>query len=186
VETAVNQKTEPKRSVLAPKTRACLRFLPVLGLSFIFLSGVSPIREKRDLAFAEIPTSLIKDLQKRSAKIEAREKALDTREARLNILKEEIESMLSQYSILKKEIDLSRSEERERRRKLEAERIARLAKIYQSMPPKQAADRIGKMKESTALGLLRRIKEKVAAKILSNMSPAKATLFSEGFINVKK
>jgi len=168
------------------KRRLAYFFLSIFALASLLLPELSPFWRDSGSAYAETPSSIIKDLQERSSRIEERKKVLDTRESRLNILKEELEGMLQKYILLKEEIDLNHSEEREQRRKLEEERITRLAKIYQSMPPKQAADRIGKMKESTALGLLRRIKEKVAAKILSNMSPGKATLFSEGFISAKK
>lgn len=178
-----------KRFVLPipPKKTRLYSFFPLLvGATLVLLHGLLPFYGKSGDALAKTPAAMIEDLQKRSAKIEEREKELDTREARLQLLKGEVEAMLKKYILLKEEIDQNNSEEQMKRRKREEERIIRLAKIYQSMPPKQAADRIGKMKESTALDLLRKIKEKVAAKILSNMNPTKATQFSEEFINAKK
>ena len=156
--------------LLLPRFCAVLLLGPLLGL---------PTPQS---ASAESPAALIDALKQREAAIEAREKALDLRESHLKIMETDIKAMVDKYVRLKGEIDRYESDKAVARRKQEEERVTRLAKIYQSMPPKEAAARIGKMKESTALSLLRKIKEKVAAKILSNMPPAKATRFSERFI----
>jgi len=132
------------------------------------------------------PGTFIKALQERNAEIDKREEKVEEREDRLAFLKKEVRDMLQKYIKIKEEMDLKESEQVKAQKTEEEKRITRLAKIYQAMKPKEAATRIKKMKKTTALGLLRRIKEKQAAKILSNMSAEKAMQFSESFIKTDK
>ncbi len=134
----------------------------------------------------EIPVAMVKALEERSAKITQREKDLKEREERLHLLEEEIRGMIRDFTKLKEEVDQKEAARLSEQNQEKERRIARLAKIYQSMPPKEAANRLVKLKESTVLDLLGRIKEKNAAKILSNLSPSKAAQFSEKFIRVPK
>ncbi len=132
------------------------------------------------------PASLLSAVEQRNTEIDTREQNVVEREARLNLLEEEIRSMLDEYIKLKEVVDLRESEHTLALKKEKEKRIKRLAKIYQSMDAKQAANRIRQMKKKTALSVLRQIKEKQAAKILSNMSAAQATQFSEAFIKTEK
>ncbi|HLG22981.1 MAG TPA: hypothetical protein VI382_09205 [Candidatus Manganitrophaceae bacterium] len=58
--------------------------------------------------------------------------------------------------------------------------------MYEAMPPEEAAARIEKMNESLALNLLGRIKEKIAAQILTGMNPTKAARMSEKLIKTQR
>lgn len=151
-------------------------------LSLIILSLICFPARQSDAAEKEAPAALIAAIQQRNADMDVREKKIIEREQRLNLLEEEVQKMLNQYIKLKELIDQKESEAALAAKKAEEERTDQLAKIYQSMEPQDAAARIKQMEKETALGLLRKIKEKQAAKILSNMSPEKATQFSEAFI----
>ncbi len=167
-----------------------IRFLKKNNLAlwltlFIFSLVFLPIK-KADATEKEAPAALLTAIKEHTTRLNARDQNLSERENRLNLLEEEVQEMLNKYIRLKEEIDQNKSVEAIAAKKLEEERIDRLAKIYQSMEAKDAASRIQKMEKKIALGLLRKIKEKQAAKILSNMSADKATLFSEAFIKADK
>ncbi|MFQ5588266.1 MAG: MotE family protein [Nitrospiria bacterium] len=157
-----------------------------LLLSLIILSLFCFRASGAEASEKETPAALIAAIQQRNTEMDAREQKIIEREARLSLLEEEVKKMLDHYIRLKAEIDQQNSQAALAAKKAEEERIKRLAKIYQSMEAKDAASRIKNMKKETALGLLRKIKEKQAAKILSNMSPQKATQFSEAFIKPDK
>jgi len=154
-------------------------FMIVL-LFFFFASSES------QLSAAESPATLLEALKQRNSEIDVREKKVIEREGRLNLLEKEVRGMLDEYIKLKEIVDQREAEHASALRKETEARTSRLSKIYQAMDPKEAADRIKKMKKSTALSLLRKIKEKQAAKILSSMNAATATQFSEAFIRPEK
>ncbi|MBN4054128.1 hypothetical protein JYT87_00295 [Nitrospira defluvii] len=154
----------------------------LITLLILFTSPTNPVFGLNE----ETPLAMVEALKERSARIEQREMELKEREGRLHLLEEEIRAMIKGYTKLKEEVDRKEADRLSVRNQEKEKRIARLAKIFQSMPPREAANRIAKLKESTALALLRRIKEKNAAKILSNLSPTKAAKFSEKFIKVPK
>lgn len=156
-----------------------------LMLLLALLSPFSPLAQSQ-LKAAESPATLLEALQERNTEIDEREKKVKEREGRLDLLEKEIRGMLDEYVKLKEIVDQRESAHTLALKKEREVRIKRLAKIYQAMDAKEAAERIKKMKKSTALSLLRTIKEKQAAKILSNINAATATQFSEAFIKPDK
>lgn len=166
---------DPKRIPL------CRRVMLLIALPFSLF-----ILCQSQLSAAEPPTALLKTLQQKNTELKAREGKIAEREGRLNLLEKEIRGMLDKYIKLKEIVDQRESEHTIVLKKETDARIKRLSKIYQAMDAKIAAQRIKKMKKSTALSLLRKIKEKQAAKILSNMNVTTATQFSEAFIKPDK
>ncbi|GEM_PF-4716970 len=181
-------KTASRLNLFIKQRLLNLRALPfwTRAMLLIFLLFSFFVPEASRLNAAESPGTLLEALQQRNSEIDAREKKVSARETRLNLLEKEIRGMLDEYIKLKEIVDQRESEHTLALKKEREARIKRLAKIYQAMDPKEAAKRIKKMKRSTALGLLRKIKEKQAAKILSNMNAATATQFSEAFIKPDK
>lgn len=167
---------------LAMRQKIRLAISRLLTLLILFTLPINPAFGLSE----ETPVAMVTALEERSARIEQREMELKEREDRLHLLEEEIRAMIKEYTTLKEEVDRKEADRLSARNQEKEKRIARLAKIFQSMAPREAASRIAKLKESTALELLRRIKAKNAAKILSNLSPTKAAQFSEKFINVSK
>jgi len=158
---------------------------PVFLLATVLFILMLPTRGL-PAAGAESPGALMEALEARKAGIEEREAGLKEREARLHLLEEEIRAMIKAHTKLKQEFEQREANRLSQQQQEEEKQIARLVKIFQSMPPKDAAERIGKLKESTAIELFRRIKEKDAAKILSHLNPEKAAQYSEKFIKVPK
>ncbi len=65
------------------------------------------------------------------------------------------------------------------RKQVQDGRFSNLAKVYESMPPEEAALRLQNMKEAYAMEILPRMKVKKAAKVLSAMDPVVAAKYSE-------
>ncbi len=126
----------------------------------------------------QTPAVLIKAIEQRNTELDKRAEQLDAKEQRLQILEKEVDDMLKKYSKIREELEQKEAEQK----KLDEPKYIRLAKIYEGMLPEVAAARIGEMKETVALNILTRIKEKVAAKILSGMDPAKAAKYSEKLV----
>ena len=57
--------------------------------------------------------------------------------------------------------------------------LEHLARMYEAMPPKDAAARIEKLKEPLTLKLLSSLKPKTAARILNEIKPSKAASLTE-------
>ncbi len=163
-------------------SKHALTFLSLLSIPVITLVFSLFMLGQAQLSAAETPKALLEALQERNTEIDTREATILAREGQLDLLEKEIRGMLDEYIKLKEIVDQKTSEETLAKQKKREARVNRLSKIYQSMDAKIAAQRIKRMKRSTALSLLRKIKEKQAAKILSNMSATAATQFSEAFI----
>lgn len=120
-------------------------------------------------------------LEEREKRLNAKEEEIRKEEETLRMLKLGIEEDIKRYSTLKSEIldDLIKlDKERE-------ERFNKLVKIYEIMGPGEAASRLIKMDESTAIKLISMMKEKVAGKILGQMEPSRAARISEKIVKEK-
>ncbi len=142
---------------------------------------------------ATAPREILAMLDQRKRALDKKEETLRVSEARLATLKSEIEAILARHEESVKLQERKRqdqndtkSAEGQRRVKAEAEAKkvaqAQLAKIYETMPAEEAAVRIEKMPEKTALDLLRLLKGKTAGAILAQMHAAKAAKLTEQLI----
>lgn len=120
-------------------------------------------------------------LEEREKRLNAKEEEIRKEEETLRMLKLGIEEDIKRYATIKSEIldDLMQlDKEREKR-------FNRLVKIYELMSPGEAALRLIKMDESTAIKLISMMKEKAAGKILGQMEPSRAARISEKIVNEK-
>lgn len=122
--------------------------------------------------------SLVELLENRNKELDKREIELNEREARLKQVSQEIEAKIARLGKLREEsegyfkkIDA-----------VEAEKIAHLVKIYESMPPKDAAARMEQLDEDTAILVLSKMKQRAAAKVLALIEPGLAAGLSRGVI----
>ena len=120
--------------------------------------------------------------QERNIELDKKSKQISLRETQLKELKNEVARMLEKNSQLKSIIDKQHKEKNEK----EEELLQRLAKVYQSMEPEQASQRIEKLKDPLALDILSRIKPKSVAAILTGMDANRAAMYSEKLSKVKK
>lgn len=125
--------------------------------------------------------ALLDAIERREKELDSREEELLAREARLDSIKKDIEAEINELNELKgrlerlsEEIDTVRDE-----------RIKRLVKIYESMSPEEAARRMEKLKEETAVMILASMRPKNAGKILGLVSVAKSVKLSQS-LRIKK
>lgn len=104
------------------------------------------------------------------------QKSLD--EERLQIIKGDIQQQLEANRKLKRELE-------EERKALEGkgqEQVAKVARMYESMQPDEAAQKLEKMDEETAVIILNAVKPKAAGKILAQMSNDRGASLSKRMI----
>lgn len=103
-------------------------------------------------------------------------------EDRLGIVKADIKKELEEYRKIKQEID-------EMRKAVDKDRLEqqlKVAKMYESMQPEDAARRLEKIDEESALVILTTLKPKVAGKILAQMDTEKAAALSRRMLKKPK
>ncbi|MEW6116898.1 MAG: hypothetical protein AB1553_08360 [Nitrospirota bacterium] len=100
-------------------------------------------------------------------------------EERLNILKADIQREMEKYRKLKKEID-------EAQKALDVkneEKLQKLAKMYEAMPSDEAARKLERLDDETAVTILGSLKPKTAGKILAQMENEKAATLSKRILS---
>ena len=128
-----------------------------------------------------VPEEMVAMFQQRKQDFERRENLVREAEAKLAILKAEVEQILSQV------------EAAEQRRKqaspekhtvdTRTQQLGQLAKMYESMPAEEAAERIERMTNRKALEILRLLKSKSAGAILAQVKVDRAAKLSEEFLS---
>lgn len=103
-------------------------------------------------------------------------------EERLGIVKADIQKELEEYRKVKQEID----EMRKAADKARLEQQQKVAKMYESMPPEDAARRMEKLDDDSALLILTTLKPKTAGKILAQMDAEKAASLSKKMLRKPK
>jgi flagellar motility protein MotE (MotC chaperone) len=134
----------------------------------------------------DVPQEILEMLNQRQRALDKREEAIRSAEARLTSLKGDIEEMLARYEQALKAAETDRQQAKQKR--AEAEDAAakamtlQVAKMYETMPPEEAAARLEKMPPETALQILRSLKSKSAGAILALVKPDKAAKLTERFL----
>lgn len=135
-----------------------------------------PTRADRCLSDEEL--SLMSSLARRNHDLEARARDLDDRERRLQELEGHVETRIRVYTELQKKLE----REAERRLDNAQERAKGLAKIYESMSPSDAAERLSQMERDVAVEILRSMKGPAAGKVLASLDSEKAVDLSQGYV----
>lgn len=100
-------------------------------------------------------------------------------EERLNIVREDIKKELEQLRKLKKELeDLQKLFEQKVEQK-DMEFLAQVAKIYESMQPEEAARRLERLDDDTAVAIIIALKPKTAGRILAQIEESRAATLSK-------
>jgi flagellar motility protein MotE (MotC chaperone) len=159
--------------------------------------AVAPESEENDIGSQRlqgpaltVPSEIIDMLNQRKRHLDRREASLRGDEERLRILKVELEQMLEKHEKAaaaqkqQGEETQKRDEERKLRRQKESAEArvlhqSQLAKIYESMPPEEAAASLERMPERKAIEVLRILKGKSAGAILAAIRPERAARLTE-------
>jgi len=130
---------------------------------FIFVMSVFCLLSSAICTYAQQPAAQQKSLP---ASLE---------EERLNILRSDVKKEIERLEKLKKEIE-------EAQKALDIkiqEGLLKVAKMYEAMPPEEAARKLEKLDEDAAVIILNSLKPKTAGKILAQMENDKAASLSK-------
>lgn len=130
---------------------------------FIFFMSVFCLLSSAICTYAQQPAAQQKSLP---ASLE---------EERLNILRSDVKKEIQRLEKLKKEIE-------EAQKALDIkiqEGLLKVAKMYEAMPPEEAARKLEKLDEDAAVIILNSLKPKTAGKILAQMENDKAASLSK-------
>ncbi len=101
---------------------------------------------------------------------------------RLSIIKADIQKEVEHNEELKKEIEEAQKNIDEKTK----ERLLKVSKMYEAMPPEEAAKRLEKLDENTAVDILSMLKPRAAGGILAQMDSDKAASISKKIITKGK
>ena len=113
---------------------------------------------------------LIEGIEKRNKELDLREKSIQKEEDRLKDLRLEIKKEIAALSTERGRLEKVLSDLEVAKNK----GLKNLAKIYENMPPEEAATRLEKLNKDIAINLIKVMNTRTAGKILGFVDPAKA------------
>lgn len=125
----------------------------------------------------DLPQEILDMLNQRQRAVERREEAMRTEETRLLSLKKDIEQLLARQQLLPKTGPSSKKSDAAAKATVD-----QVVKMYETMPPEEAAVRLEKLPTDMALEVLRLLKGKAAGTILASVRPDKAAKLTELFL----
>lgn len=123
-----------------------------------------------DQGCSEKLQGLIEGIEKRDRELDLRDEKIQKEEERLKALKLEIKKEIAALSTERGRLEKVLSD-------LEVARdngLKNLAKIYENMPPEEAATRLERLNKDIAINLIKVMNTRTAGKILGFVDPAKA------------
>jgi flagellar motility protein MotE (MotC chaperone) len=130
----------------------------------------------------DMPQEVVDMLKQRQLVIERREEALKVEETRLSVLKKDLEDMLARQQQLAKNAQAAAPKNGKPKGDAAATAVDQVVKMYETMPPEEAAARLEKLPTAMALQVLRSLKGKTAGTILASVKPDKAAKLTEQFL----
>lgn len=141
----------------------------------------------------DVPEEVLALLDQRKRSLDRREETVKQQEERLLALRTELDKLLVQNEAIAKRIETALAKEAQQtavqkaaqakalqeKERLAQEQRAQLAKMYETMPPEDAAARLERMPERTAIEILRLVKTKTAGAILAQVKPERAAKLTE-------
>lgn len=118
------------------------------------------------------------DASTQNKKHEAPKTGKSLEEERMSIIRTDIQKAIDEYKKLKAEADKSIKAADEKQQ----EKLINVAKMFESMPAEEAARRMEKLDDSSALVILKTLKPKSAGKILAQMDAERAAALSKKMI----
>jgi flagellar motility protein MotE (MotC chaperone) len=118
---------------------------------------------------------VLTELQQRRQKLEEERARLDKKRQRLQILKSKLGDDLDRLKRYRDQLTTKMNQEKQ----LRTEKMNHLVKVYSSMEPEKAAERINEMSRETAVKLLSRMSGQAAGRILGFVAPDKANAISQ-------
>ena len=158
------------------------RFLYILSL--IILAGVisspSAVFSKQkavDPLDVDETRAMIRAVSERNDSLNLREEKLRIEEARLEALRKDVEGKITNLIEVTSKLEKILKEASG----VDKERIKGLAKLYESMPPEEAASTIEQVNKELAVQILRSMSTRKSGKMMGFVEDKKAARLSEGF-----
>ncbi|MGQ9569987.1 MAG: MotE family protein [Thermodesulfovibrionales bacterium] len=125
---------------------------------------------------------MLQFIEKRQRELKEKEESLIKEEERLKVIRKDIDDRIEKYSKILNQIEnlLKKAEQ------LQDEKLDRLVKAYESMPPEEAADKLSALSEPMAIKIMNKMKPKKAGSIMSYMDSKKVASLMEGMTNFDK
>ena len=125
---------------------------------------------------------MIKFIENKQKELKAREEFIDQEDKKLNALKKDVEMKIEKYTKLLNELDMKLKEIE----KVKNERFDYIVKVYEGMPPEDAAVKINALDEQTAVEILRRMKSKKAGAVMGYMETKKVAAITQSITRLEK
>lgn len=137
-----------------------------------------------------VPQEIVDMLNQRDRDLDRREEALRGAGERLRVLKGELEQIVARYEALvatqEQQAEAKQTAEAQRKTQEEKDLLdarnqqqSHLAKMYETMPPEEAAARLERMPDRKAIEVLRLLKGKKAGAILAAVKAERAARLTE-------
>ncbi len=124
--------------------------------------------------YSDAELEVLESLSKRRDELDSRARELDQQALLLKATENRVDEKMAEMNALKVELeDLLQRQQDE-----QADRLAKLVKIYENMKPKDAAGIFNELELDVLLGILDRMSERKSAPIIAAMEPAKARIVS--------
>ncbi|NWF51688.1 MAG: hypothetical protein HXY47_01225 [Nitrospirae bacterium] len=125
---------------------------------------------------------MIQFIEKKQKELKEKEEILAEEEERLKIIRKDIDDRIEKYSKILTQIEnlLKKVEE------VQDEKLDRLVKAYESMPPEEAADKLSALSEPMAIKIINKMKPKKAGAVMAYMDSKKVASLMEGLANFDK
>ncbi len=125
---------------------------------------------------------MLQYVEKKQKELKQREEQVASEERKLNALKKDVEEKMGKYTKLLIDLDNKLKEVE----KIRGERLGYIVKVYESMPPEEAAAKLDAVDDETATQILMRMKSKRAASVMANMDSKKAATITYSMTKIEK
>ena len=125
---------------------------------------------------------VIKFIEKKQKEIKIREEALEKEEKRLHVLKGDIDERIEKYTKLLNNLEnmLKKLEQ------IKEGKLEHVVKVYEAMPPEEAAAKLAALDEPTAVEIIRRMKSKKAGAVMAFMNEKKGASITQSLARFEK
>ena len=162
-----------------------IKVILILLLSLIILRSdhISAKKENintKNSSDKSLVMTLVNKIEKRKEELTKREEELNRKEKRLKMIKMSILKSLKEYKKIRDELKTLLESQNSKGG------IKYIAKIYETIPADEAAQRIERLSEQMAVKLLLQMKRKQAARVIAAMNPEKAARLTEKMTRIER
>jgi len=151
-----------------------LSFFVIFGGTFYLMGVFDGPQEDLEAPEEESLSVAAQGMEELNQRLELRESELLEMEGAVEVEKAVLAEEYGKLEVLRRKLDSSMGQVEEARLKS----VKKLAKMYEAMPPKEAASILSGMDLEIVLSVLRQMKERQAAKVMAALDPSRAAALS--------